>query len=112
MDNNVHKFVKILISEQIALAVIVYPVGIVSTYYFAGVLQNRCSLKFRNIHKKLLVLGSLFNTIAVFQPCNYIEKKLQHRCFPVNIAKSLKKSILKNVCERLLLKFNEGAFWL
>ena len=38
------------------------------------------------------------------------EKKLQRRCFPVNIAKCLKTSILKNICERLLLKFNESVF--
>ena len=29
----------------------------------------------------------------------------------VNIAKFLRMSILKNICERLLLKFNESAFW-
>ena len=29
--------------------------------------------------------------------------RLQHRCFPVNIEKSLRTSILKNICERLLL---------
>ena len=30
-------------------------------------------------------------------------KRLQHRCFLVNIAKFLKKLILKKICERLLL---------
>ena len=34
-----------------------------------------------------------------------IKKRLQHRCFPVNIAKSLIKPILKNICLQLLLKF-------
>ena len=29
--------------------------------------------------------------------------RLQHACFPVNIAKFLKTPILKNICERLLL---------
>ena len=29
----------------------------------ADVLQNRCSEKFRNIHRKTLVLGSLFNNV-------------------------------------------------
>ena len=37
--------------------------------------------------------------------CNFIKKRLQHRCFPVNVAKFLRTSILKNICERLLLKF-------
>ena len=27
--------------------------------------------------------------------CNFIEKRLQHRCFPVNIAKFLRTPILK-----------------
>ena len=34
---------------------------------------------------------------------NAIKKRLQHRCFPINIAKFLRTSILKNICERLLL---------
>ena len=31
------------------------------------------------------------------------EQGLQHRCFPVNIVKFIRKPILKNICERLLL---------
>ena len=31
-------------------------------------------------------------------------KKLQHRCFPVNIAKFLRTPVLKNICKRLFLK--------
>ena len=46
---------------------------------FADVLQNRYSQKFHYIHRKTSVLESLF-----------IKKKLQHRCFPVNIAKFLR----------------------
>ena len=38
------------------------------------------------------LLESLFNKLA-----------LQHRCFPVDVAKFLRTSILKNICERLLL---------
>ena len=34
-------------------------------------------------------------------------KRLQHRCFPVNIAKSLIPAILKNICERLLLYLSD-----
>ena len=30
------------------------------------------------------------------------EKRLQHRCFPVNIAKFLRTPIFTNICERLL----------
>ena len=40
--------------------------------------------KFHNIHQKTPVLQSLFNEVAV----NFFAKKrLQHRYFPVNIAK-------------------------
>ena len=49
------------------------------------------------------MLESLFNKVADLQPCNAIKKRLQHRCFPVNIAKSLRTPILKIICERLLL---------
>ena len=45
---------------------------------------------------KTTVLKSLLNKVAG-------RKGLQHRCFPVNIAKFL-TPILKNICERLLLK--------
>ena len=34
-----------------------------------------------------------------------VKKQLQHRFFPVNITKFLKTSILKDICERLLLNF-------
>ena len=38
--------------------------------------------------------------------CNFIEKRYQHMSFPVSFAKLLGTSILKNICERLLLKVN------
>ena len=50
------------------------------------------------------MLKSLFNSVVGLsttglQDCNFIK----HRCFPVNIAKFLRTSILKNICERFLL---------
>ena len=42
---------------------------------------------------------------SLFKAYNFIEKRLQHRCFPVNIAKLLRTPILKNICEWLLLYF-------
>ena len=39
--------------------------------------------------------------LAGLKGCNF--KRLQFRCFPVNIAKFLRKPILKNICKRLLL---------
>ena len=37
------------------------------------------------------------------QISNFLKKRFQRRCFSVNIAKFLKKLILKKICERLLL---------
>ena len=35
--------------------------------------------------------------------CNFVKKRLQHRCFPVKFSKFLRTPILKNICEQLLL---------
>ena len=43
------------------------------------------------------MLDSLFNKVAGFQDCNFIKRTLQHRYFPVNIAKFLRTPILKNI---------------
>ena len=42
---------------------------------------------------------------VVLKACNFIKKRLQHRCFQVNIAKFLRTPIFKNICKRLLLYF-------
>ena len=49
------------------------------------------------------MLEALFNKFADLQTGNFITKRLEHRCFPVNIAKFLKTPILKDIFERLLL---------
>ena len=62
------------------------------------------NLKICNIHhKKTPVLQSIFNKVAEHKACSVIKKRLQHRCFPGNIAKSLRISILMIICKRLLL---------
>ena len=38
---------------------------------------------------------------------NWSEKRLQHKLFPVKFSKILKMSFLKNICERLLLGYNQ-----
>ena len=49
-----------------------------------------CSEKFGNIlHKKTDLMESLSNKVVDLKARNVIKKRLQHRCFPVNIAKSL-----------------------
>ena len=56
-----------------------------------GVLKN-----FENFTEKHLCWSLL-------QACNFIKKRLQHWCFPVKFAKFSRTSILKKICERLLL---------
>ena len=66
--------------------------------------KKRCFWKFGKIHEKTPVSESLFD-----QVCNFVEKWLQHRVFPLNFAKILRTSILKNILKRLLLhKANQG----
>ena len=45
-----------------------------------------------------------FNKNAGLQACSFIKTRLQHRCFLVSIEKYLTTPILKNICERLLLR--------
>ena len=58
--------------------------------------NRRCSLKkgvlkyFAKFPRKTPVLESLFNKIAGLEACNFIKKILQHRCFPVKLAKFLR----------------------
>ena len=54
---------------------------------------------------KTPVLESPFNRLAGFNIYNFLKKRLQHRCFPVNIATFLKTLILMKICEQLLLPF-------
>ena len=55
-----------------------------------------------------LFLKSLFgggwNKVVGHTAGNFIKKRLQHRCFPVNIAKFVVTPVLKNSCVWLLLK--------
>ena len=48
------------------------------------------------------MLESPFNKLAGFKTCNFLKKRLQHRCYPVNIAKFLSTLILMIICEQLL----------
>ena len=55
---------------------------------------------------KYFVLKSYFNKIAGF-----VKRRLQHRCFPVNIRKFLRTPTWKNNCKRLLLKVLYKTFY-
>ena len=45
------------------------------------------------------------NEVASLKDCNYIKKRLQHGCFPVNIAKFLRTAFLTEHLRWLLLYF-------
>ena len=48
-------------------------------------------------------LESFLNKVVGLLASNFSKKRLQIRCFAVNIAKFLRTSILKNICQSLLL---------
>ena len=52
-----------------------------------GVFCKKAALKtYAKFTGKHLCLESPFNKVAGIQACNFIKKKLQYRCFPVNLA--------------------------
>ena len=55
------------------------------------------------------VLESVFNKVVGLRACNFIRKKLQHRCFPLKFATFLGTPILKNICVWLLLYFHYNS---
>ena len=70
------------------------------------ILSFRNQKKLPEVFFKKRVLKNFATFTGTF--CNiqhFIEKRLQRRSFFVNNAKFLTTSILKNICERLLLKF-------
>ena len=77
---------------------------------FADALQSRCSWKFRNFHRKAPVSEPLFNKVALFWVCNFIKKKLQHRCFPVNFVKFLRIPFFTEHLRWLILSFMRCNF--
>ena len=85
---------------------------------------------FQNVIKQLINIfykKALFRNFLIFtgkhscwslfliklQPVkrNFIKKRLQLRCFPVNTAKFLRTHILKNSCKRLLLMATMSPSW-
>ena len=67
---------------------------------------------FENVHWKTPVLESLFNKFAVLKDCKFIKKRLQHRCFPVNIFKnSYFEEHLRTAASSLNRFFRTTTFW-
>ena len=64
---------------------------------FANLFQIRCYCKFPNNHKNYLFLSLLFLIHVLIKlqdwwPAILLKKRPQHRCFPVNTLKCLKKT--------------------
>ena len=92
---------------------------IVAPVFLPAVLLKKVSEKFWKFHRKKHLLKYLFNRVACLQICNFLKKRLQHRYFPMEFTKYLRKPILKNICEQLLLEplfhldlFGNLRFWL
>ena len=50
------------------------------------------------------MLQSIFNKVAGLKACNFIRKRFQHGCFPVNIAKVLRKDSFLNTSSAAFIK--------
>ena len=57
-----------------------------------------------NIHRKKIVLESLFNRLASFKTCDFLKKRFQHRCFFVKFAKFLRTPFWRTS--------TNGSFWI
>ena len=64
--------------------------------------RKNCSYKFCNIYRKTPVLEFFFDKALGLQAYNFIKKRIQHWCFPVNVAEFLRTPFTKKICERLL----------
>ena len=80
--------------------------------------HRRCSvikvfLKISLILQETPVLESLFNKVAGLQACNFIKKRLQHRYFPVKIAKFFKKTFFEEYLRKTasVVSFSWHLFW-
>ena len=69
-----------------------------------NVLQNRCSQKFRGIHKKIFVLESPNNKVASLMACNLIKKETTTQVFFCEHCKSFKNNFFMEHLQWLLLK--------
>ena len=66
--------------------------------YKKGSIKKAVLKNFSTFIAKHLSWSLLLIKLQVFRPETLL-KRLQHRCFPVNIAKFLRKPILQSICE-------------
>ena len=52
----------------------------------------------RSSFMKNVALKNFAKFTGMLQACSFIKNRLQHRCFPLNIAKFLRTPISKNIC--------------
>ena len=71
------------------------------------VLQNRCFYKFPDIHQKISVLKSLFNTVRDLKTHNFNKKETQTQVFSYKYHKFFKNSCFIEHPRRLLLNMVE-----
>ena len=75
--------------------------------------HQRCSIEQKRLFLKILQYSQentcwfpvLIDLQASRPATSFKKKRLQHRCFPMNIAKFLRTLILKKICEQMLLPF-------
>ena len=72
-------------------------------FYFVLLQKQLWEVFYKTSYSPSCLLESLFNKVVGAQACNLIAKRLQDKCFSVNIGNFLGTPILKNTCERLLL---------
>ena len=74
---------------------------------FADLLQNMYSSEFRNNLRKT-ELESLFSKVEGLKDCNFLKKRLQHRFFPLNIAKFFRTAFF---IEQLWWFLRKKEYW-
>ena len=62
--------------------------------------------------KNFATLDFLFNKVAGFQACNFTKKRLQHRCFSVKFAKSLRETFLHDTSGGYFWKYVMKSFFI
>ena len=67
--------------------------------------EKRCSWNFTEFTVKHLCQSLSFHKVAELRPVTLLNKRIWHRCFPVNFTRFLKTSFLKENLRWLLLPF-------
>ena len=68
---------------------------------YSGKRNCRTNIRQKQLLEEFCKIAILKNFIIF--TIYFIKKRFQHKCFPVNNAKMLRKPVLKNICEGLLL---------